>query len=95
MLFAEFLGAGVGIVIGTLPIDGAVLGNDFVLPLSRHRHRAYLAETPEAVIVVRLLRQQEHFESAPQVSIRQTFSDLRFSEAAQWITESVVWIRRS
>ena len=50
-----------------------VFGDDFVLALPCHRHRAHLAETAQSVIVIRLLRQQQHFERAPQVHVQAAF----------------------
>ena len=90
MCSVNFLGAGVRIVVGAVPIDRSVFRHHFILPLPCHRNCAHLAEAAQPVIVIRFLRQQQHFERAPQVHVETAFSDLRFNEAAQWITESVV-----
>ena len=82
-VLAKFLGARVGIVVGAVPIDGAVFGDHFVAALPRHRHRADLAEAAQAVIVLGC-RASGSTSSVPRrFTLRQLFSDLRFSDAAQ------------
>ncbi len=53
-VLAELLGARIGIVIRTVPINRLVFGHHLVAALARHRHRAHMAEAPQPVIVVRL-----------------------------------------
>ncbi len=69
-VLAELLRARVGIVVGTVPFDRAILGHDFVAALARHRHRADLAEAPQAVIVLGVPRQVQHFKRAPQIHVQ-------------------------
>ncbi len=71
-VLTKFLGARVGIVVGTIPFDRAIFGDDFVAALARYRDGADLAETPQAVIVLRLPRQSQHFERAAQVHVQAT-----------------------
>jgi hypothetical protein len=72
-VLAEFLGARIRIVVGSVPLDGTILGDDFVATLSRHRYCAHFAESSQAVIVLRLPRQREDFERAAQIHVQATF----------------------
>jgi hypothetical protein len=64
-VFAEFLGARVGIVIGTIPLDGMIFGDNLVLSLTGDSHRADLAEPAQAMVMLRVPRQGEDLQSAP------------------------------
>ena len=50
-VFAEFFRARVGIVVGAVPINRGIFGNDFVAALARHGHGRNLAESAQAVRV--------------------------------------------
>ena len=51
-VLAEFFGARIRIVIRAVPVNGFVLGNNFVLALTSHRNRADVAEAAQAMVVV-------------------------------------------
>ena len=69
-VLAEFLCAGVGIVVGAIPVDRTIFRHHFVLPLPGHGHRAHVTEAAQAMIVVRAPRQLEHLERAAQVHVQ-------------------------
>src|SRR4051812_567171 len=68
-VLAEFLSACIWIVIGTVPIDRLVFGDDLVLPLSRNRNRAYVTEAPQSVIVINLHSELDYLKCAAQVHV--------------------------
>ena len=57
-VFAKFFGARIRIVIRAVPIDGMIFGDHFVAALPRYGDRADFAEAAQAVIVLRMARQQ-------------------------------------
>ncbi len=69
-VLAKFLGARVGIVIGTVPIDGAIFADHFVAAVPGHSHRADLAEPPQAVGIVRAAGQLHDLERAAKVDVQ-------------------------
>ena len=69
-VLAEFLGAGVRIVVRAVPIDRLVFGDHFILPLARHRHGAHMAEAAQAVIVVRAHGQLYNLQRAAQIHVQ-------------------------
>jgi hypothetical protein len=69
-VLAEFLSACIWIVIGAVPIDRLVFDDNFVLPLSRNRNRAYVTEAPQSVIVINLHSELDYLKRAAQVHIQ-------------------------
>ena len=72
MCSQNFLRAGVGIVVGAVPFDGAIFRYDFVAALAGDGHGADFAETAQTVIVLGMPRQREHFERAAQIHVQTT-----------------------
>ena len=88
-VLAELLGPGVGVVVATGEVDHLRLGDQLILAPAGHRHGGDVAEPAEAVEVARGLGELEHLEGAAEMTLKQEVADLRLSEAAQWITESI------
>src|SRR5205814_3493359 len=76
-VLAKFFGARVRIVIRSIPLNRSILSYHFILTLARDRNRAYQTKSSQPVVIMRLLRQQEHLQRAAQVYIQAAF--LRFA----------------
>src|SRR6266446_3684867 len=50
-VLAKLLGSRIGIVIGTIPINGLIFPEDLIMALPRHRHRTDMTETPQSVVM--------------------------------------------
>src|SRR5579862_1655152 len=71
-VLAKLLRARVGIVVGAVPLDGAIFRYDFVATLAGHGYGADLAEAAQTVIMLGMPRQREHFERAAQIHVQTT-----------------------
>src|SRR4029077_16093164 len=68
-VFAEFLGAGVGIIVGAIPFDRLIFSDDFVAALPGYCDGADFAETPQAMIMLGVTSERQHFQGTAQVYI--------------------------
>ena len=51
-MFTEFLRAGVGIIVGTIPFDRLIFGDNLVAAFPCNRYRADFAEAGQAVVML-------------------------------------------
>ena len=68
-VLAEFLGAGVRIVIGAGPIDGGVFLDDFVLAGAGDGYGGDVGKAAEAVMILGAAGELNHLESAAQIYV--------------------------
>ena len=68
-VLAEFLRAGVRIVVRTIPIDRRVFLDHFVGAMTCHGDGAHVAEAAEAMLFARAHRKLYHLERAAQIYI--------------------------
>ncbi len=68
-VLAELFGAGVGIVVGTRPVDGSVFGDDLVLAFACNRDRRNVGVTKNAVAILRAAGQLNYFQAAAQIYV--------------------------
>ncbi len=69
-VFAEFLGARVGIVIRARPVDRFIFAHNFILPRAGNRNRRNVRVTPQAVVILNPARQLNDFKRATQIHIQ-------------------------
>src|SRR5207248_10880494 len=72
-VLAKLFGSRIRIVIGTIPGNGLIFADDFIMTFPSHRHRADLAEPPQSVIMIRAHGKLHDFEGAPKVHIQTAF----------------------
>ncbi len=72
-VLAEFFGAGVGIVVGAIPVDRGVFLDYFVRALAGDGNRADVAEAAEAVLVAGALGELDDFERAAEIYVEAAF----------------------
>jgi hypothetical protein len=68
-VLAELLGAGVGVVVGALPVDDVVLGDDLVLALAADGDGGDVGEAAQAVVVLGVAGELDDAEGAAQVDV--------------------------
>ena len=69
-VFAEFLGARIGIVIRARPIDRGLFRYDFIFPFARNRNRGNVRIAAKAVAILPAARELNDFECASQVDVQ-------------------------
>ena len=72
-VLAKFLGAGVGVVVGAVPVDGLLLAHHFVRALAGDGDGADVADAAQAVEVAGGSGQLDHFQGAAQVDVEAAF----------------------
>ncbi len=72
-VLAEFFRARVRIVVGAVPVNRSVFGDDFVAARARHGDGGDLAEAAQAVGVLRAAGQLRDFQRAAQIHVEAAF----------------------
>ena len=72
-VLAKLLGSRIGIVIGTIPINGLIFPEDLIMALPRHRHRTDMTEAPQSVVMIRAHGKLHNLQGAPKIHIQTAF----------------------
>src|SRR5689334_19585497 len=71
-VFAELFGAGIRIVVGTVPVNRVIFGDDFVAPLPGYSDRTYLTKAPETVVMLGVTGERQDFKCSSKIHVQTT-----------------------